>query len=119
MVFTGGDFGLSEFIYQKLHRFRKIIPRGMRRPMANFIKHTVLIFSVAGPLMTIPQVAKIYTEQTAAGLSLLTWSAYLIIAFFWLNYGFLIRNRPIVLANACGIVVHLMTIVGIVMYNGV
>lgn len=119
MAFSGGDFGLSEFIYQKLNRFRKYIPRRAKRTVATFILNTVLIFSVAGPVMTIPQVAKIYTEHAAAGLSLLTWSAYLFIAFFWLNYGLLIRNRPIVLANACGMVVHTLTIIGIVLYNGI
>lgn len=117
MVSFGGDLGLSDFIYQRLSRFRKKLPRTTRKRIADFVTHTILIFSVAGPIMTIPQVAKIYVEQAAGGLSLLTWSSYLFLSFFWLNYGLLIRNKPIVMANTFNIIINTLIITGIAIYN--
>lgn len=117
MVWGGSDFGLSEFLYQRLNRFRKHLPKRARRDIAAFVTHTVLVFSVAGPIMTIPQVVKIYAEHAASGLSLLTWGSYLFIAFFWLNYGLLIRSRPIVLSNIFGMITNLLTVIGIVLYS--
>jgi uncharacterized protein with PQ loop repeat len=38
-------------------------------------------------LMTIPQVWTIWVGQQAAGVSILSWGAYLLSAFLWFWYG--------------------------------
>ena len=117
MSLFGGDFGLSEFIFHRLNRFKEHLSRRTQRKMASFIKHTVIFFSVAGPIMTLPQIIKIYSEQSASGLSPITWTAYSFIAFFWLTYGVFLKNRPIVLANTLWMMMHITILTGIWMYG--
>jgi uncharacterized protein with PQ loop repeat len=46
------------------------------------------VFTIA---MTAPQVWTVWVEQQAAGVSVLTWSAYLVSAFLWFWHG--LRQR--------------------------
>ncbi len=53
--------------------------------------------SVFTMLMTIPQVLTIWLGHQAAGVSLLSWSAYLVSAILWFWYGLQKRDRNIYL----------------------
>ncbi len=117
MSLFSNDFGISEFIFQRLNRFKKQLPKRTQKRLANFIEEFVILFSIAGPIMTLPQVIKIFTEKTAEGLSLITWGAYLFIASFWLAYGIFIKNKPIVMANTIWIFMHISMITGIYLYG--
>jgi len=48
-------------------------------------------------LMTVPQVLTIWVGHQAAGVSVLSWSAYLISALLWFWYGLQKRDRNIYL----------------------
>ncbi len=113
----GNDLGLSDLLYRRITEFGKDLSKESRQLIAKFIKHTIYIFSIGGPVMTIPQVTKIFMDHTAAGLSLLTWGSYLFFAFFWMNYGILIKNKPIIIANALGMVINFLTLLGIIIYR--
>jgi hypothetical protein len=102
MGLFGGDYGISEFIYRRLNGFKEHLPKSSQDTIAKFIEKTIIIFSIAGPIMTFPQVIKIFSEQSAGGLSLITWGSYLFLSTFWLVYGVFIGNRPIVLATRYG-----------------
>jgi uncharacterized protein with PQ loop repeat len=62
--------------------------------------------------MTIPQVMTIWIGHHAAGVSLLSWSAYLISAVFWLWFGIQKRDRNIYLPCVGWIVLDGRVIVG-------
>lgn len=116
MAMFGGDFGISEYIFQRLNTFKNHLSPSTQKHLANYISESVLLFSIAGPIMTLPQIVKIYAGKEAAGLSAITFGFYLFLAFFWLGYGVLIKNRPIVLANTFWILVHITILVGIYLY---
>jgi uncharacterized protein with PQ loop repeat len=44
-------------------------------------------------VMTIPQVLKIWASHQAAGISILSWGAYLVSAAVWLLYGLEKRDK--------------------------
>ncbi len=46
--------------------------------MSDIITKSLYIFGMMGPLMTIPQVLEIWIKRNAQGVSILTWSTYLI-----------------------------------------
>ncbi len=57
---------------------------------------------MAGTLTTIsfiPQVIKIYMTKDAKDLSMATFSVFSCGVFFWLVYGIIVKEWPIVLAN--------------------
>src|SRR5437667_4120304 len=53
--------------------------------------------SIFTMVMTVPQVLTIWISHRAAGISMLSWGAYLFSAFVWLWYGFQKRDKNIYL----------------------
>ena len=55
------------------------------------------VMSIFTMLMTIPQVLTIWVGHQAAGVSILSWSAYLLSALLWFWHGLRQRDRNIYL----------------------
>ena len=75
------------------------------------------VMSVFTMLMTIPQVLTIWIGQQAAGVSLFTWSAYLVSAILWLWFGIQKGDKNIYLPCVGWIVLDLAVIMGIIIYG--
>jgi uncharacterized protein with PQ loop repeat len=73
--------------------------------------------SIFTMLMTIPQVLTIWVGHQAAGVSLLSWSAYLISAALWLWYGLQKHDRNIYLPCVGWIALDGAVILGVVIYG--
>ena len=81
-----------------------------------FMDKAIYVVGVFGPVMTVPQLIKIYVEKTTAGISLITWVAYLIVALFWLTYGVMHKEKPIIFTNILWISINIPIIVGTLLY---
>ncbi|MDD9953330.1 MAG: hypothetical protein OXR66_03270 [Candidatus Woesearchaeota archaeon] len=81
-----------------------------------FVAKAIYPVGLASPLLTFVQAGKIFLEKDAAGVSLLAWAGYLIIAFFWLNYGMHNRLRPMILVESFAIIGYILIVVGAIMY---
>lgn len=75
-----------------------------------------LIYGVAilSPVMTMPQLIQIWVDKNVAGVSLLTWSSYTVFAGFWLLYGLIHKEKPIILANIMSGTLNIIIVVGII-----
>ena len=73
--------------------------------------------SVFTMLMTVPQVMTIWVGRQAAGVSLLSWSAYLISAVLWLWFGIRKRDKNIYLPCMGWIALDSGVIVGVLLYR--
>ena len=73
--------------------------------------------SIFTMLMTIPQVLTIWVGQQAAGVSLLSWGAYLVSALLWFWIGIRKGDKNIYLACIGWIVLDLAVIVGVILYG--
>lgn len=82
-----------------------------------FMDKAIYPVSLAGIVMTFPQIAKIWLDKDASGLSLVSWVAYLAITLFWLAYGVLHRERPIIFSSAIWIALYAVIISGIIIYG--
>jgi uncharacterized protein with PQ loop repeat len=100
-----------------LNEVRNYLPKKVNKSLSETIRNSIFIVSIVMPLMTLPQVWKIFALQTAAGLSLFTWSAYIVFAFFWLGYRVLIKDRLLILTNTLWILMQASVVVGIVIYG--
>lgn len=70
---------------------------------------TVLIF--------VPQLLKIYSEKNASGLSLISWVGMLIGSAFWLLYGVVHKEKPMIVVNIAIGIIQLLIVVGILIYK--
>jgi len=72
------------------------------------------IFTMA---MTVPQVLTVWVSHRAAGISVLSWGAYLVSAFVWLWYGLQKRDKNIYLPCMGWIMLDSAVIVGALVYG--
>lgn len=72
--------------------------------------------SVFTLLMTVPQVLTIWSGRQAAGVSVISWSAYLLSAILWFGYGLHKRDKNIYLPCVGWIGLDTAVIVGAVIY---
>jgi len=73
--------------------------------------------SVFTMLMTIPQVLTIWVSHQAAGVSILSWSAYLLSAILWFWFGVQKRDKNIYLACVGWIGLDGAVIAGTIVYG--
>jgi uncharacterized protein with PQ loop repeat len=73
--------------------------------------------SVFTMLMTIPQVTTIWVAHQAAGVSLLSWGAYLVSAVLWFWFGLQKRDKNIYLPCVGWIALDVSVIVGVLVYR--
>ena len=72
---------------------------------------------IFGPIMTIPQILKIYFYKNAAGVSVISWGAYLLCALVWFNYGILHKDRAIIFTYGLWIILDTVILYGAIVYS--
>jgi len=73
--------------------------------------------SVFTMLMTVPQVLTIWIGRDAAGVSLVSWLAYLLSACLWFVYGLKKGDKTIYLACVGWVLLDLAIVVGVVVHG--
>ncbi len=81
------------------------------------IKRFLASLSIFTMVMTIPQALTIWVSHRAAGISILSWGAYLISALVWLWYGLQKRDKNIYLPCMGWIMLDSAVIVGALVYG--
>lgn len=76
-----------------------------------------LVAGILQPLITLPQIIHIYSSQSAADVSLLTWIGYLIFGIIFLIYGIVFRLKPIWVGQIIWVTMQLITVIGIIIYG--
>ena len=78
-----------------------------------------LIYSVAflAPLMTLPQLYKVWVDGQSQGVSVYTWLTYSIISLIWVVYGIRLRAKPIIFTNGLLMIVDSLIVVGLIFHS--
>ena len=74
-----------------------ITPAGAASPSESLLKRVLGGMSIFTMLMTVPQVWTVWVGHQAAGVSVVSWSAYLLSAVLWFWYGLQKNDRNIYL----------------------
>ena len=77
----------------------------------------IYIVGVIGPVMTIPQIFKIWIHKNASGVSAASWTAYLICSIFWVIYGKMHKEKPVIITYSIWIVLDIFIIIGTIIYG--
>ncbi|MEO8215590.1 MAG: hypothetical protein ABI718_00755 [Acidobacteriota bacterium] len=75
------------------------------------------LLSIFTMVMTLPQVLTVWVRHNTAGVSLLSWGAYLLAAVVWLFHGLQKRDPTIYLACLGWIVLDAAVVIGVVIYR--
>ncbi len=88
-------------------------PKRIKRVYDHIIYGAVIL----GPILNIPQVFKIWIEKDASGVSLITWSGFSVISVMWFIYGYLHKEKPVMIMNFVLIFMQISIAIGTYMYG--
>jgi hypothetical protein len=102
------------------HRQNRIVK--IRKPLfpAKWIKlldKITMCVAILGPILTLPQIYKIWALQSAGGSSLLTWGSYLAFNFPMLLYGIVHQEKVMIRMYVLWIIVNASVVAGIILYG--
>ncbi len=69
------------------------------------------------PILTIPQVLKVWAQKNASSMSMFTWAGYVACSLVWIAYGIKKRDKPIVILNGMWLVIDLLMVLAIILYS--
>jgi uncharacterized protein with PQ loop repeat len=83
----------------------------------NRLDKLLLVIAAIGPIMNIPQAIQIFATKNASGLSLLSYASFTFFDIFWLTYGIVHKEKPIILAYTLWLVTNIVVVSGIIIYG--
>lgn len=100
---------------KRIHQKSEIYPSPDRTK--NIMDKLIYMIIIVAPIMTIPQLMKIWVEKNASGLSIISWGTYALGSVLWLSYGFLHKEKPLIISHMIWVVLHSLVIIGIIIYG--
>jgi uncharacterized protein with PQ loop repeat len=92
-------------------------PAGVESSSDTLLRRVLGGMSVFTMLMTVPQVLTIWVSHKAAGVSVLSWSAYFLSALLWFWYGLQKKDKNIYLPCVGWVGMDAAVIVGALIYG--
>ena len=74
---------------------------------------SIYVIAILAPVMTLPQLYKVWVGGQAQGVSIFTWATYAIISVFWVTYGVKLRAKPIIFTNGLLMIVDSLIVLGV------
>ncbi len=107
----------SHHLHQRKRIYQKLETYPHPDPFKNFLDKIIYLIGFLGPIFTIPQAMDVWVRKDISGVSLFSWTAYVALAFVWLLYGIVHKEKPIILAYTLWIAVDLLIVVGVIIHN--
>lgn len=92
-------------------------PFPARTPLRRFLDRTMFAIAFLVPVALLPQVFQIYLNKSASGLSIYTWVALTVANALWALYGFVHKDKPILIANVLITLLNFAVVIGILKYG--
>ncbi len=81
-------------------------------PLKRFLDKIVYLIAFVSPLATLPQIYKVWIEQNVAGISLLSWGFYCLIAIPMVIYGMVHKEKPLIVMYIFNFIVNFAVLSG-------
>jgi len=101
--------------HQQIKKHRLLVIR--KAAKSRLVDRATFVVAILEPLITLPQVYDIFRDKTAAGLSLSTWIGYDFLTLVWLWYGWVHKDKMILIYQGLFFIVQTGVITGGVLYG--
>jgi uncharacterized protein with PQ loop repeat len=81
--------------------------------ITRFIDHSAYLMGAITIAVNVPQLISVWTAPSTAGVSLVSWIGFLLGSVFWLIYGLLHREKPIIVINGGLIIIQGLIVLGL------
>ena len=99
-------------IRKRIHK--KFEPYPHPENFKRFLDHIIFVVGVIGPLMTLPQLHLMWYTQSAENISIATWILYTFSSLIWTLYGFIHKDKAIILTYISWLIIDLLMVAGII-----
>jgi MtN3 and saliva related transmembrane protein len=79
----------------------------------NSINTIAYFVGLIAPLMTLPQLYTIWIQKNIQGVSIQTWFGFCIFNAFWVLYGTIHKDKPIIFSNLAWIGMQCLIVLGV------
>jgi len=93
------------------------VSRSDSSPSVSGLEKVLRSLSIITMLMTVPQVVTVWVGRSAGGVSLVSWSSYLIAACLWFVYGIQKNDKTIYLACVGWILLDAAIVLGVLVHG--
>ncbi|MCK4997642.1 hypothetical protein KAS08_05030 [Candidatus Pacearchaeota archaeon] len=76
----------------------------------------LIIIAIIGPLVALPQILQIFVLKNASGVSALSWGLYALFNLPWITYGFVHKEKPIIIGYMLSFFINLIVLTGALVY---
>lgn len=106
--------------FQHLNIRKRIHQKEESYPSRNKFKRNYdkLIYGLAilCPFLNLPQLFKILIEKSAEGVSAISWFSFSVISLMWFIYGFIHKEKPIIIVNGGLIIIQFAIAISAIIY---
>tara|TARA_Y100000310_G_C20075553_1_gene531405 strand:+ start:76 stop:414 length:339 start_codon:yes stop_codon:yes gene_type:complete len=108
--------GVSHHVHKRkrVHVLKEKFPHPDNK--VRFLDKLVTVIAFLVPIATIPQIWKLWVGKTAEGLSLFSWSLFMIFSIPMLTYGIVHKEKPLIIMYSLLFIAHIFMVVGILIY---
>jgi uncharacterized protein with PQ loop repeat len=82
------------------------------------VDHLIYSVAIIEPLFSLPQAYQIYHERAAVNVSILSWLGFEAMTLIWLWYGFVHKEKMILIYQGLFFIIDGIVLVGAVYYGG-
>jgi uncharacterized protein with PQ loop repeat len=107
----------SDHLELRKRLYKNLEPYPHPEKLKRYFDRTMFVIGSCAPLALLPQVSQVYVEHHVAGLSIITWCLLGIINTLWAIYGFLHKEKPILIANVGMAFLDFSIVVGILLFR--
>jgi hypothetical protein len=97
--------------------FKKLEEYPSKRFWIRFLDRILIIIAIIGPIMGIPQLWNVFVNHEVVGLSFASWSVWALFNLFWLAYGLVHKEKPIIITYILWFLVNASVAIGILLYS--
>lgn len=102
------------YMHEGLHHvIRRTRTKHERGNIVSLMDRMAYLMGIVTVLVNIPQLVAIWTSPDTQGVSLISWIGFFLGSCFWVIYGLLHKERPIIVMNAALMVVQGCIVIGI------
>ena len=77
----------------------------------------IYVVGILGPIMSIPQIMKVWVEQNPGGISVISYTSYAILDVFWVIYGIMHKEKPIIIVYILWTLINTSIVIGTLLYS--
>ncbi len=104
-------------LHKRKRIYKKHEPMPAKTKLKRILDKVIYVVAILGPAAVLPQLMKIWLGKVVDGVAIETWIMAFVISLFWLSYGLVHKEKPIIIAQFLYIILHIVVISGIIIYS--